>query len=368
MRVGIDASNLRAGGGLTHLVELLRHADPPRHGIEAVIVWSGAATLNRLPKDRRWLRLEHAPDLDQSLPWRLAWRRFQLPPLARVHCDLLFHPGGGRCSFQPSVTMCQNMIPFQWREMRRYGLRYLFWRALALHFVLLNSFRKSDGVIFISDFAYERIGPKLSPHVRTDVIPHGVSDRFRLAPRGVNAEAELRLLYTSIIDVYKHQWNVAEAVMRLRREGVPVSIDLVGPSHRRAIRKLNAVLARAGEERDAVRVRGEVSYEEAADFARNADAFVFASTCENLPNILLEAMAAGLPIACSNRRPMPDVLRDGGVYFDPEDAEDIARVLRQFVADPALRTAKAHRAFELASEFSWERCADRTFAFLAQWR
>ncbi|HYC60594.1 MAG TPA: glycosyltransferase family 1 protein [Thermoanaerobaculia bacterium] len=367
MRIGIDASNLRAGGGVTHLVELLRNADPTRHGVSEVIVWSGASTLSRLPKDQPWLRLEHVAELDRSLPWRMAWRRFRLPRLARGRCDMLFHPGGGRCSFRPAVTMCRNMIPFQWREMRRYGVRYLFWRALALHFVLLSAFRKSDGLIFVSEFARERIEPKLPRRVRTEVIPHGVSDRFRVAPRTVKQDGELRLLYTSLIDEYKHQWTVADAVMRLRRDGVPVSIDLVGPSYPPARRKLDAVLARAGDERAAVRVRDEVSHDEVAELARRADAFVFASTCENMPNILIEAMAAGLPIACSNRRPMSDILKDGGVYFDPEDADDIARVLRGFIADPELRAAKAQRAYELALELSWERCADRTFAFLARW-
>jgi glycosyltransferase involved in cell wall biosynthesis len=374
MRLGIDASNLRAGGGVTHLVELLRHADPAAHGITEVIVWSGAATLARLPHDRAWLRLEHVADLDRPLPWRLAWRRFRLPKVARGRCDVLFHPGGGRSSFRPSVTMCRNMIPFQWREMRRYGVRYLFWRAVALHFVLLSAFRKSDGVIFVSDFARERIAPKLPRRVRTEVIPHGVSDRFRVPPRGTPAGrrrsesgGELRLLYTSIIDVYKHQWNVAEAVMRLRKEGMAMSIDLVGPSYPPSRRKLDAVLAKAGEEREAVRVRGEVTHDEIAELARRADAFVFASTCENMPNILVEAMAAGLPIACSNRRPMPDILRDGGVYFDPENVDDIVRALRELASDPSLRAAKAQRAYELASDLSWERCAARTFAFLSQW-
>ena len=51
---------------------------------------------------------------------------------------------------------------------------------------------------------------------------------------------------------------------------------------------------------------------------REAELFVFASSCENLPNILIEGMAAGLPIACSRRPPMPEVLGDAGESFDPE--------------------------------------------------
>ena len=48
MILGIDAGNIRAGGGVTHLVELLRAARPQAHGFERVIVWSSAATLAQL--------------------------------------------------------------------------------------------------------------------------------------------------------------------------------------------------------------------------------------------------------------------------------------------------------------------------------
>src|SRR3990172_9480943 len=69
MRVGIDASNLRAGGGVTHLVELLRAADPHAHGFEQVIVWGGAAMLSKI-EDRDWLCKVHDPLLDRGLPFR----------------------------------------------------------------------------------------------------------------------------------------------------------------------------------------------------------------------------------------------------------------------------------------------------------
>jgi nucleoside-diphosphate-sugar epimerase len=77
-------------------------------------------------------------------------------------------------------------------------------------------------------------------------------------------------------------------------------------------------------------------------------------------------MASGLPIACSNRGPMPEVLRDAGVYFDPEKPTEIAEAIRKLIEYPALRTEKAEAAFERARAFTWERCADETFGFLAK--
>ena len=48
MRLGIDASNLRAGGGLTYLRELIRHADPNKFGFTEIIIWAPESTLEKL--------------------------------------------------------------------------------------------------------------------------------------------------------------------------------------------------------------------------------------------------------------------------------------------------------------------------------
>ena len=66
-----------------------------------------------------------------------------------------------------------------------------------------------------------------------------------------------------------------------------------------------------------------IPYHELHSEYKDADLGVFASSCENLPIILIEKMASGLPIACSNKGPMPEVLGSAGVYFDPENSYEI---------------------------------------------
>jgi glycosyltransferase involved in cell wall biosynthesis len=110
---------------------------------------------------------------------------------------------------------------------------------------------------------------------------------------------------------------------------------------------------------------GPVAHADLAARYHAADAFVFASSCENLPNILLEAMGAGLPIACSSRGPMPEVLGAGGLYFDPLQPAEIAGALRQLVTDSAARGRLAAAAYDRARHFNWTTCAQATFRFLA---
>ena len=109
---------------------------------------------------------------------------------------------------------------------------------------------------------------------------------------------------------------------------------------------------------------GKINHEDLPNIYQQADIFVFASSCENLPNILLEAMASGLPIACSDRGPMPEVAKDAAVYFDPENPFSIADAVEKLIRDPELRFRYARRAFGLASEYSWDRCGKKTAEFL----
>ena len=70
MRLCIDASNIRGGGGVTHLVELLREAKPFEHGFSKIIVWSGHSTLDRI-ENKSWLKKEHQQLLDKGFLCRM---------------------------------------------------------------------------------------------------------------------------------------------------------------------------------------------------------------------------------------------------------------------------------------------------------
>lgn len=372
MRVGIDASNLRAGGGVTHLVDVLRAVDPGRHGVTDVIVWGGRATLAALPA-APWLHARHEPVLDAGLLARTRWQRVTLARRLRdAGCDVLFAPGGSyNGSFRPFVTMSRTLLPFEPGERQRYGASVMRVKLAILRRAQIQALRRADGVIFLNEYARRRVEDAtgaLGGLVR--VIPHGVGDEFRAAPRparpldACSAAAPVRILYVSIVEPYKHQWHVVEAVARLRARGLPVVLDLVGGGRAAWIARLRETMARVDPAGEFVTYSGEVDHAALPARYREADLFVFASSCENMPNVLLEAMASGLPIACADRGPMPAVLGPAGRYFDPEQPGDIAAALDALIADAGARDVFARLAHERAAAYSWARCADETFALL----
>lgn len=368
MILGIDAFNIRAGGGVTHLVELLAAAEPEQHGFSKVIVWTPRNTRDRLPR-RSWLEAPEVPELEGSLLQRARWHRKASRKLqVAAGCDIVLAPGGiaaGR--FKPCVTISQNLLPFAPREALRYGLSATTVKLWLIRLSQLRSFRRSQGIIFLSDFARATIEPLLPRGVAdVAIVRHGVNDVFRLPPRrgaDFTEDRPCRILYVSIVSPYKHHWHVVEAVALLKAEGLPVHLDLIGPPDR-GIARLQAAMVKADPEGAFVTWHGAVPYETLPARYAEADIGLFASSCENMPNILVENMAAGLPIACSDRGPMPEVLGDGGVYFDPEERESIAAALRTLFFDGEARRRMAEISFERAAQFTWQRCAEETFDFL----
>lgn len=375
MYLGIDASNIRAGGGVTHLVELLKAAKPDVHGFDKVFLWSGTPTLDQI-EPRPWLEKVHDPQLDSSLLVRGHWQRFMLDRLVRqANCGLLFVPGGiYHGYFYPYVTMSRNLLPFQSKEAQRYGLfSKMFLKMKALNWSQTRTMRQADGVIFLTEYARNVVMPALG-NLRgaTTVIPHGVNRTFDCPPRPQKAlayystENPFRILYVSIITVYKHQWHVAQAVAQLRNAGFPIQLDLVGSAYAPALKRLQQTLSVLDPEGDFIRYRGPVSYVELHHEYQQADAFVFASSCETFGQIVTEAMSAGLPIICSNTGTMRELLGEAAVYFYPEQPDDIAQAVRLTIENVAQRQKMAEMAYERSHFFSWEKCAYDTFAFLAK--
>ena len=137
MIIGIDATNIRAGGGVTHLKELLRSVDVEKHDIEKIVIWSSKFTLNEID-EIPWLKKCSAPVMEQNYLKRALWQYKKLNrKLIEEQCDILFVPGGSfTTKFRPVVTMSQNLIPFELTELYRYGLS-----LLTIRFIFLRSIK-----------------------------------------------------------------------------------------------------------------------------------------------------------------------------------------------------------------------------------
>jgi glycosyltransferase involved in cell wall biosynthesis len=371
MILGIDATNIRTGGGLTHLKEVLSNATPSQFGFDKVVVWSSQETLDKLA-NLDWLDKQSHPYLNKGF---LASFFFQIVMLSKMakqkKCSVVFVPGGTFLgNFTPFVTMSQNMLPFEFKEASRFKSISVKLRFLILFFLQSFTFKRANGIVFLTNYAFNFISKKIKLNDKKNIIiPHGISKEFLNHPKNqidienYSKENPFKILYVSIVTAYKHQWNVAEAVLKLHQEGFPIQLNLIGPYTNESISKLSVFLQKK-ENVKVINYLGSIPHEELSNFYREADTFVFASTCENMPIILIEAMTAGLPIACSEKQPMPEVLEDAGIYFDATNSESIYNGIKQLLLDSNQRQIIATKAFEKTKNYTWKNCSNNTFQYL----
>ena len=152
--IGIDASNIRGGGGVVHLMEMLRAASPATEGVSKVIVWGGRKTLSQL-EDRSWMEKITPAALEAGFWTRTVWQMFSLTTAVRaMGCDVLYIPGGTYLgTFRPFVACSQNLLPFDKRERKRYGWSVTSLRLNALRFLQSVTFRRASGIIYLSDYS-----------------------------------------------------------------------------------------------------------------------------------------------------------------------------------------------------------------------
>jgi glycosyltransferase involved in cell wall biosynthesis len=373
MRLAIDASNLGLGGGTTHLKELLRHIDAKVPQISAVVVFSSQAVLDQVPSNPVVQKVSF-PQLNKGLLTRVL---FQLTgydkQIARYNCDLIFSITGdylGR--LRPVVGMSQNMLLYDRHLWKDFGqLRETMRMFLNFH-KQRYSFSNSEGIIFISQHAQSVVG-KLFPlsDKKLALIPHGISERFRSAVKpqlpvsSYSPSNPFRLLYVSTIHSYKNQWKVVEAVARLREKGYPLELHLAGSViFKPAGVLLDESIRRFDPDRQYVKEHGWVDFETIHQLYGSADAFVFASECENMPNILIEAMSAGLPIVCSDRNPMPEFAGEHACYFNPRNVDSMVRAIEKMLLRPEKRAWKAALNRQASDKYDWNTTAEATFRFL----
>lgn len=363
----IDALSARRGGGQTYLRNLLARlpaGEPAQIYVLARPELEAELTRHRVRVVQpRW-------PMHNGLLLSI-WKKLFLRGYAeKLGASLVFFPGGIVGAAIPpgarSATMFRNVIPFDMAQRRRYGLSYQRVRNWVLERVMLKGMLGSDRVIFLSDYGRSLIEKHAGHTIPGAVtIPHGVSDAFRA---GGSRPAWLPntpyVLYVSTFEPYKAQIEVVQAFARVVRDWKePLSLVLLGYKHTPYGERVQHEIAALGLSERVV-MPGNRPYAELPAANHNALVAVFASEAENCPNVLLEAMAAGKPILCSSRLPMPEFGGDAVLYFDPANVDQLATQLARLLREPETRNALAARAAERSRRYDWDETARRTWAAL----
>jgi phosphatidylinositol alpha-mannosyltransferase len=188
------------------------------------------------------------------------------------------------------------------------------------------------------------------------VIPNGVNvGRYqRAVPISRWLDGTPNLLFVGRLEDRKGLPHLLKAFRLIRKSGLEARLLVVGsgPQERESRRY---VMTRGLQN---VEFLGRVSDSEKAQLFKTADVFVSPATGrESFGIVLLEAMAAGAPIVCSDIHGYKGVVQRGrqAILVPPNDAKALAAGITELLVDPALRARLGASGQERAQQFSWER-------------
>ena len=247
---------------------------------------------------------------------------------------------------------------------------YFPWaRSLQLRVTVRRTIEKAARVLTPSEFSRAAIlrAYGLDP-VRVEVVPIAVSPMFRPVAR------ELAVAYVRKRHGIQGPFvlTVGDLQPRKNQIGLIRAFESLIASHPQLVHQLVIVgkdtwssdkIRRAAKESplaSRIRFTGWISDDELVQFYNACDLMAFPSFYEGFGLPILEAMACGRAVVCSNTSAMPEVADSAALLFDPEDTGEIVRAMRDMLIDAELRGRMERLGQARASQFTWERTAKRT--------
>jgi glycosyltransferase involved in cell wall biosynthesis len=354
MRIGVNALYLIPGGvgGTEIYLRNLLAALAERDHANEYFVFTNCETRDLTPS---------APNFHDEpqrvnarfRPARILWEQSVLPAVVwKLRLDVLFNPG----FTAPIACSCPRVTVFHDLQHKRHP-EYFRWFDLPFWQLLLwLSANVSTRLISVSDATRQDL--KRYYGADSAVIPHGVSPAFfEIAARRA---PERFLLCVSTLHPHKNIDGLIRAFAEFRQRHPDFRLVVAGMRGFAAddIDRLIGQLNLGGS----VEITGWLAIENLLNLYRRAWAVVCPSRFEGFGMPALEAMAAGVPLACSDIPPLREVASGSALFFPPDNIEP---ALERICFDDELRARLVPAALERAKEFTWRRAAEDTLAVLA---
>jgi glycosyltransferase involved in cell wall biosynthesis len=347
LRIGVNALYLIPGGVggteiyLRNLVRALAEIDSANE----YFLFTNRETGGALAPGKPNFRVIQQAVRASFRPARIVWEQLALPvAIAERRIDVLLNPG----FTAPILCGCPQVTVFHDLQHKRHPEHFRwfdlpFWRFLLFWSAHVSRTLIADSEATRADLErFYRLPPE-----QVRVIPLGVDPKFFELVR----RPEPFLLSVSTLHPHKNLDRLLHVFAEFRRERPEFRLVIAGlrgfdTAHLHALQhKLGLV--------EAVEFTGWIPREELYDLYARAFAFVYPSTFEGFGLPVLEALAAGVPTACSRIEPLASTAGDAALQFDPTDKTAMAHAIAQMVCDERLRAQLTAAGPKRAARFSW---------------
>jgi D-inositol-3-phosphate glycosyltransferase len=226
------------------------------------------------------------------------------------------------------------------------GFLLPFYKKYFLRFVL----RSVDSVIVFSQEQSAIIQKTYGvSHSKISIIPNGVGKEFFYDKIRTGKEnGDLEILYTGRISAQKKVQRIVEAIALL---DIPCNLKIVGDGEDRG--KIEELIEKLGLKN--VSLEGKKYGSELMKYYQKADVFVISSEAEGMPLVVLEAMAAGLPIIGTNVIGTKELIKDIGVLVDEPYAKNIAVSITELFENREKIQSLSRKSYDKAIQYSWQK-------------
>ena len=259
-----------------------------------------------------------------------------------------------------AVVTVHDVIPLLFRDhapRSRKSRMFPIYRRLMIEIGM-----RADRIITVSEASMRDVIREMgiAEPGKVRAIHNGVSELFLKAPRAARSPSrEPVVLYVGRMDPYKNVGMLVRALDILRREHhIDTRLVIVGPPDPR-YPETRQLAMNLGLDRS-IRWTGYISDDSLPDLYREADVLAHPSRYEGFGLQVLEAMAIGLPVVCTDAGALPEVTGNAAIRTKPDDTPGFAAALARVLTQPALARSMAESGLRRAADFTWNKTAAAT--------
>lgn len=297
------------------------------------------------------------------MPFPLFWTQLRISwEMLLNPVDVLFIPASALPLIHPKKTVV-TIHDLGWKF---YPQSFTWFTRNFLEVSTSFAIKRASKIIAVSESTKKDIIKYYKvPAEKIEVVWHGyeVSEqRIANSEHRVKDLPEKYALFLSTLQPRKNLEGLIDAFRMLKNQypEIPHKLVVVG----RPGWKFESILKKLDENKDVAEYLNYVSDADRLEILKRASVLIQPAFYEGFGMQILEAFAAGVPVAVSKVSSMPEVAQEAAIYFDPHNPQDIKNALKSIIFDTALAQSLVFKGNERLKFFSWEKCARQTLNVL----